>query len=214
MDYYSSSFAIHFLQLLYANLAGKEEPERAAEFKKRAQIAALDLAHYFDEEGRSIPFGRSVGYRFAMCSFWGALAYANVELPKPLTWGMVKGIVLRHLRWWQTQPNIWSSSGTLTIGYSYPNMYMAENYNSPGSPVRSSMCLSFGSFLFADRIAVLGLLGFHLPCCPRNAPVLDVQGGVALGCHSKDEATEAAWSYNDVSRSICISTKVNIDRSP
>ncbi|KAK5663089.1 hypothetical protein OQA88_6505 [Cercophora sp. LCS_1] len=141
MDYYSSSFAIHFLQLLYANLAGEEEPERAAEFKKRAQMAALDLAHYYDAEGRSIPFGRSVGYRFAMVSFWGALAYAGVELPAPLTWGMVKGIVLRHFRWWQTQHDMWSSSGTLTIGYSYPNMYMAENYNSPGSPYWA--CLAF-----------------------------------------------------------------------
>jgi hypothetical protein len=52
MDYYSSSFAIHFLQLLYAKLAGKEEPERATEFKKRAQIAALDLIHYYDNEGK------------------------------------------------------------------------------------------------------------------------------------------------------------------
>lgn len=142
MDYYSSSFAIHFLQLLYAKLAGEEEPERAAEFKKRAQINALDLAHYFDETGRAVPFGRSVGYRFAMCSFWGALAYAGVELPKPLTWGMVKGIVLRHLRWWQTQHNIWNSSGTLTLGYSYPNMYMTENYNSPGSPVSYTLTTS------------------------------------------------------------------------
>ncbi len=55
MDYYSSSFAIHFLQLLYAKLAGKEEPERAAEFRKRAQMVALDLAHYYDGEGRSFP---------------------------------------------------------------------------------------------------------------------------------------------------------------
>ncbi|RYP79826.1 hypothetical protein DL769_002771 [Monosporascus sp. CRB-8-3] len=141
MDYYSSSFAIHFLQLLYAKLAGEDEPARAEEFKRRAQVAALDLVHYYDNEGRSIPFGRSVGYRFAMVSFWGALAYAGVELPAPLTWGMVKGIVLRHLRWWQTQPDIWSSSGTLTIGYSYPNMYMAENYNSPGSPYWA--CLAF-----------------------------------------------------------------------
>jgi hypothetical protein len=76
--------------------------------------------------GRAIPFGRSVGYRFAMVSFWGALAYANVELPAPLTWGMVKGIVMRHLRWWQTQHDMWSSSGTLTIGYSYPNMYVSS----------------------------------------------------------------------------------------
>jgi len=53
MDYYSSSFAIHFLQLLYAKLAGEEDPEHAAEFKKRAQIAALDLAHYYDELGKA-----------------------------------------------------------------------------------------------------------------------------------------------------------------
>lgn len=125
MDYYSSSFAIHFLQLLYANLAGDEDPARAAEFRSRAHKAALDLAHYYDEEGRAIPFGRSVGYRFAMVSFWGALAYAGVELPAPLTWGMVKGIVLRHFRWWQSQHAMWSSSGTLTIGYSYPNMYVS-----------------------------------------------------------------------------------------
>ena len=141
MDYYSSSFAIHFLQLLYAKLAGDEDPERAAEFKSRAQQCALDLAHYYDSEGRSIPFGRSVGYRFAMVSFWGALAYADVELPSPLTWGMVKGIVMRHLRYWQTQHDIWSPAGTLTVGYSYPNMYMAENYNSPGSPYWA--CLAF-----------------------------------------------------------------------
>jgi hypothetical protein len=52
MDYYSSSFAIHFLQLLYSKLAAEDDPENAAEFKKRAQMAALDLAHYYDKEGK------------------------------------------------------------------------------------------------------------------------------------------------------------------
>ncbi len=52
MDYYSSSFAIQFLQLLYAKLAGEDEPERAEEFKKRAQTVALDLIHYYDNEGK------------------------------------------------------------------------------------------------------------------------------------------------------------------
>ncbi len=56
MDYYSSSFAIHFLQLLYAKLAGEDEPERAEEFKKRAQLAALDLVHYYDKEGKKQEF--------------------------------------------------------------------------------------------------------------------------------------------------------------
>ncbi|KAL2760864.1 hypothetical protein ACRALDRAFT_1059399 [Sodiomyces alcalophilus JCM 7366] len=141
MDYYSSSFAIQFLQLLYAKIAGDDEPARAAEFRNRARMVALDLAHYYDREGRAIPFGRSLTYRFAMVSFWGALAYADVELPAPLTWGMVKGMVMRHLRWWQTQHDIWTPSGTLAIGYSYPNMYLAENYNSPGSPYWA--CLAF-----------------------------------------------------------------------
>lgn len=140
-DYYSGSFAIQFLQLLYAKLAGDDDPGKALEFKKRAQDYALDFIHYFDDQGRAIPFGRSVGYRFAMASFWGALAYADVELPEPLTWGIVKGLLLRNLRWWQTQSQIWSPTGTLTIGYSFPNMYMAENYNSPQSPMWA--CLAF-----------------------------------------------------------------------
>ena len=59
MDYYSSSFAIHFLQLLYAKLAGDDEPERAEEFKKRAQMAALDMVHYFDDEGISLCYALS-----------------------------------------------------------------------------------------------------------------------------------------------------------
>ncbi|KAG9252313.1 uncharacterized protein F5Z01DRAFT_676192 [Emericellopsis atlantica] len=141
MDYYSSSFAIQFLQLIYAKLNGDDDPERAAEFKKRTQIGALDLVHYYDEDGRAIPYGRSLSYRFAVVSFWGAMAYADVELPAPLTWGMVKGIVLRHLRWWQTQTSLWTASGTLSLGYSYPNTFMTENYNSPGSPYWA--CLAF-----------------------------------------------------------------------
>lgn len=147
MDYYSSSFAIHFLQLLYARLA-PDDVARGAEFKKRAQLAAVDLAYYYDAAGRAIPFGRSVGYRFAMVAFWGALAYADVELPPPLTWGVVKGIVLRNLRWWQRQKDVWAAGGTLTLGYAYPNMYMTENYNSPGSPVSdwrlSLLCVRLG----------------------------------------------------------------------
>jgi len=76
-----------------------------------------------------------------MIGFWAACAYADIELPSPLTWGMVKGIWLRHMRWWQTQPDIFGPSGTLTLGYSYPQMYLCENYNSPGSPYWS--CLAF-----------------------------------------------------------------------
>ena len=69
-----------------------------------------------------------------MAGFWSAIAYADVELPAPLTWGVVKGLLLRNCRWWTNQKEILTPQGTLSIGYSYPNQFMSENYNSPGSP--------------------------------------------------------------------------------
>lgn len=51
MDYYSGSFAIQFLQLLYAKLAGDFDPERAARYRSRAREFAKDFVHYFDVEG-------------------------------------------------------------------------------------------------------------------------------------------------------------------
>lgn len=46
----------------------------------------------------------------------------------------MKGILLRHFRWWSTKPDVFNIDGTLTIGFTYPNMYMSEDYNSPQSP--------------------------------------------------------------------------------
>lgn len=134
MDYYSGSFAIQYLQLLYAKLAAELDPTQAEEYKERARLYAQDFVHYFDPEGRAITFGRSLTYRWAMVAFWGAVAFADVELPAPLSWGVVKGIWLRNLRWWTRQTDIFQPNGMLSIGYSYPNTYLAENYNSPGSP--------------------------------------------------------------------------------
>ncbi|KAF5324375.1 hypothetical protein D9619_011353 [Psilocybe cf. subviscida] len=134
LDYYSSSFAIQFAQLAYSKLAQGDDPVRCEEYRNRARKFALDFVHYFDEEGRAIPFGRSMTYRFAMSSFWGALAFADVDLPSPLSWGVIKGLQLRNIRYWAKQPGAFYSDGTLTIGYVYPNQSMTENYNSPGSP--------------------------------------------------------------------------------
>ncbi|KAL0958541.1 hypothetical protein HGRIS_000682 [Hohenbuehelia grisea] len=135
LDYYSSSFAIQVAQLSYSKLAQADDPERCEEYRRRAREFSKDFVHYFDEEGRAIPFGRSMTYRFAMASFWGALAYADVELPAPLTWGVIKGLLLRNIRWWaHTQPGAFSLTNTFTIGYCYPNHNITENYNSPGSP--------------------------------------------------------------------------------
>ncbi|RDB22819.1 hypothetical protein Hypma_010091 [Hypsizygus marmoreus] len=148
LDYYSSSFAIQFAQLAYSKLAQDDDPVRCEEYRNRARAFALDFVHYFDAEGRAIPFGRSMTYRFAMSSFWGALAFADVELPAPLTWGVVKGLQLRNIRYWAKQAGAYGPDGTLTIGFCYPNHNMTENYNSPGSPYWC--CKSFVSLALPE----------------------------------------------------------------
>ncbi|KIM75951.1 hypothetical protein PILCRDRAFT_798312 [Piloderma croceum F 1598] len=139
LDYYASSFAIQFAQLIYSKVAQADDPKRSEKFRNRGQQFAQDFVHYFDGEGRAIPFGRSLTYRFAMSSFWGAIAFADVELPAPLTWGVVKGLQLRNIRYWAKQPGAYYPDGTLTIGFNYPNHNMTENYNSPGSPYWCSL---------------------------------------------------------------------------
>ncbi|MEO3946660.1 DUF2264 domain-containing protein [Gorillibacterium sp. CAU 1737] len=130
-DYYIP-FAIHYYGLLYATFMGEEDPQRATLFKERAAAFAADFLQWFSPDGSAVPYGRSLTYRFAQAAFWSALAYAEVEVPG-LTTGMLKGLVLRHLRWWWKQP-ILDAAGVLTVGYGYPNLVMAENYNAPGSP--------------------------------------------------------------------------------
>ncbi len=128
-DYYIA-FAMHFYGLIYAKLMGEEDPVRAKRYKCRAAEFAGDFICWFAKEGDGLPYGRSLTYRFAMSAFWSALAYAEVEA---YSWGVVKGIVLRNIRWWMKQP-IFDRDGLLTIGYRYPNLKMAEFYNAPGSP--------------------------------------------------------------------------------
>ncbi|MBB3114003.1 hypothetical protein FHS18_006119 [Paenibacillus phyllosphaerae] len=127
-DYYVP-FAIQYYALLYSKLMAEEDPERAARFKQRAGQFAGQFIHWFAEDGRALPYGRSMAYRFSQGALWGALAYADVDALPP---GVLKGLFLRHLRWWFRQ-SIFASDGVMTIGYAYPNLVMAENYNAPGS---------------------------------------------------------------------------------
>lgn len=128
-DYYVA-FAMHFYGLIYAKLAAQLDPERTQQLRQRAAVFASDFIHWFAADGAALPFGRSLTYRFAQGALWGALAFADVE---GLPWGVIKGLALRHLRWWAQQP-IAADDGSLTIGYAYPNLNMSEAYNAPGSP--------------------------------------------------------------------------------
>jgi hypothetical protein len=121
-------FAMHFYGLIYAKL-GKDQ-KRAEAYRERAALFAKDIQHWFDEDGGTLAFGRSLTYRFACGGIWAAYAFADLEA---LPWGVIKGHYLRHLRWWADKP-IAHGNGVLSVGYGYPNLFMSENYNSGGSP--------------------------------------------------------------------------------
>lgn len=121
-------WAFHVYGLVYA--AARPNDARSRTFRERAHAFAQEFQHWFDPEGGVIPFGRSLTYRFAAASFWGALALVGEEA---LPWGRIKGLALRHLRWWTHWP-ISDRDGVLSIGWTYANPWMRERYNSAGSP--------------------------------------------------------------------------------
>lgn len=127
-DYYGP-FAMHFYGLIYADCA-PEDRIHTPRFLERAQLFAPHFLYWFSEGGAAIPYGRSLTYRFAQVAFW-SMAVAS-DLPS-LGLGVIKGVIARNLRYWYAQPTRFGD-GVLSVGYCYPNLAMAEKYNSPASP--------------------------------------------------------------------------------
>ena len=132
VDYYVP-FAFRTYGLMYAaaNDLGLGDDARAVAYRERAATFASDVQHWFAPDGAAVPFGRSLTYRYAMSSFWGALARADVE--SELSWGRVRGLAMRHLHSWADKA-ISDRDGVLSIGFTYDNRRLAETYSSAGSP--------------------------------------------------------------------------------
>ena len=128
-DYYNP-WAIQYYTVLYSVFAAKSDPARAALYRDRATKFGQQFARWFDENGAALPFGRSLTYRIGQSAFYSACIWAGLE---PLPLPVMKGIIVRNLNWWLARP-IFDRDGVLTIGYGYPQQYMAEQYNAPGSP--------------------------------------------------------------------------------
>lgn len=199
-DYYGP-FAIHYYSLLYAKLMEQEDPRRCALFKERAALFAKEFVYWFGEEGDALPYGRSLAYRFSQGAFWGALVFAGVEPFEP---GVLKGLLLRHLRWWFKQP-IFLSDGTLSIGYRYPNLVMSENYNSPGSPYwsfKSFLPLAFAadsSFWTSEELPLPKLERSRIQAEPRMIIARQQERGHLLafnaGCTTTNFHTHTSAKY-------------------
>lgn len=160
-DYYIP-WALQYYGVLYSVFAAKEDPERAARFRQRAMEFGSQFMTWFDADGAALPYGRSLTYRFGQCAFYSACIWAGLE---PLPLPVMKGIIVRNLQWWMSKP-IFDRSGVLTVGYCYPQFFMSERYNAPGSP-----------YWGLKTFIVLGLPDDHPFWTAETAP-LPVQPGV------------------------------------
>jgi hypothetical protein len=132
-------WAFHCYGLIYA--WARPDDERSRVFRERARRFARDFEAWFDPTGGVVPFGRSLTYRFAAASFWSALVFADEPA---LPWGRVKGLLLRHLRWWSERP-ISDRDGVLSLGWAYTDPWLREAYSSAGSPywaMKAFLCLA------------------------------------------------------------------------
>lgn len=50
----------------------------------------------------------------------------DVQLPAPFTWGIIKGLILRTVRYFTQKPEVFDRDGVLTIGYLGPSLFMSE----------------------------------------------------------------------------------------
>ncbi|MBO3731881.1 DUF2264 domain-containing protein [Glycomyces niveus] len=123
VDYYNP-FAFHTYGLLHYRLSGDDR------FVPPAAAFARRFRSWFGADGPGVPYGRSLGYRFAQGSLWGALAAADVEA---VPWAEAAGFSRRHLEWWWDKP-ILEPDGRLSVGYGYPNHALVEQYLTAGSP--------------------------------------------------------------------------------
>ena len=127
-DYYVA-FAYHFYSLLYAYYC-PEDTYRNARIIERAHLFSDEYIYLFAESGESVPFGRSLTYKFAHVAYWAMFSNFITDKHKL---GVVKGIINRNIRWWLNQ-DICTKDGVLANGYAYPNPFILEQYNGSASP--------------------------------------------------------------------------------
>ena len=126
VDYYIP-FAFQFYSLILEQYCPDHQLKNV---KERSLKFERDFLYWIDQQGRSLPFGRSLTYRFAHSCYWCACIVSGISRTKP---GWIKNIVLNNFNFWAKQNML--QDGRLSIGYGYPNLILSEDYNAPGSPM-------------------------------------------------------------------------------
>lgn len=122
-DYYIA-FAFHF----YSQILKKYCKAFPINVEERSSLFEQEFLYWFDKNGISLPFGRSLTYRFAHVSYWASSVVSNIY---QVDLSYIKSLIHKNLNFW------FSKDKLFTIGYGYSNLLLSEDYNATGSPMWS-----------------------------------------------------------------------------
>lgn len=154
IDYYNS-FAFHFYSLLYCVIM-EEDTEVCEKYKQRALYFANVFKLFFSDNGKMVPYGRSLTYRFGALAFWSAALYTKDDR---FDKKYIKWLLYTSIKEWMRQ-DIFDNNGYLNLGYYYRNHLLVEDYSSYGSPY---WAFKFFVFLFLDDDDVFWNLDYCQP---------------------------------------------------
>jgi len=130
-DFYVS-WSHHVYPLLWTYLAENTrfyDPERTARFKERSELFFDYYTHMFDLDGGVPAYGRSLSYRFAVSSYFAAVAFAECKIDM----GLARRIIMKNVSYFMDNM-ILPDDGVLPAGYMYESTPLADNYTSSGGP--------------------------------------------------------------------------------
>ena len=128
-DYYNH-FAFFYYAAIFIKLMSKEEPALCRKYREHIQSFIPIYIASFSNNGRNIPYGRSLLYRFGILAYAGALVYLDEEI---IDYGYLKDLIFKSMEEWSSK-DIYNFAGFLNCGFYYENDNLLESYNSYGSP--------------------------------------------------------------------------------
>ncbi|EFF41803.1 DUF2264 domain-containing protein [Mycoplasmopsis alligatoris] len=129
-DYYIA-WGYHYYGLIFNYFVKDKFPKWANLFLNRAIEFYDSYKYFFNSKGCQIRYGRSLIYRFAVSSYFSALALNNIY---PNGIEELKWFITKNISYFTNNKNNFDSEGKLNLGFDKKDHTFLEEYNSNTSP--------------------------------------------------------------------------------
>ncbi len=128
-DYYEA-WSLHLYPLLWTLIADESfegYQQRKENYIERTNLFLDFYAHWFDEKGANVPFGRSLSYRFAACALFPVAVLAGCRIDPALA----GRITVMNIEFFKENVRT-EETDILPEGYLYHSPNVIEGYTSDG----------------------------------------------------------------------------------